>query len=332
MRVRVPPFAPNMMKKKKNIKNRKKRFIKFLFFFILIISILYLSYLKIINWWNNESQIAARVGDDIITYEDLENRIFLNVGLENIYSPTFQERYVTIKKQVLDEIIEDSLIMKYAIEKGYKVPQKIENFDEYTEKDKIRKYFVSLIEKEISDKISKEIKEGDLVKYYNENKVEFIKLKAQVVYISSYKGDPEFKEKEKKIYEAYNRLIKGESMDKIVKEYSEVKENNGITDYFDIFKYLAPINDVIFNMKIGEISKPIATIEGFYIFKILDRIDEYEVFKDLIRERYIKYRTNIELENLKENLKYENESIIKYGNKVEKLIEWYNKVLLGRGG
>lgn len=320
------------MKKKKDIKDRKKRLLKFLIFFILIVIIIYFSYLKIINWWRNESQIAARVGDDIIKYEDLENRILLNVGLENVYSPTFQERYVTIKKQVLDEIIEDSLIMKYAKEKGYKAPEKIEDLEEYTEGDRIRKYYVSLIEKEITEKILKELKEEELIKYYNENKIEFVKLKAQVVYISSYQNDPLFKEKERKINEAYNRLIKGESIDKIVSEYSEDKENNGITDYFDIFKYIGPINEVIFKMKVGEISKPISTIKGFYIFKILDRIEGYENFKDLVKERYVKYRTNMELSNLKENLKYENESIIKYGNKVEKLIEWYNKVLLGRGG
>lgn len=320
------------MKKKIDIKIKKKKIFKIFIFFIIVIIIGIFTYLKFINWWQNESQIAARVGDDIIKYEDLENRILLNIGLENIYSPTFQERYVTIKKQILDEIIEDSLVMKYAIEKGYVAPEKIEGFDEYTEKDKLRKYYVSLIEKEISDEILKNLKEDELIKYYNENKIEFVKLKAQVIYISSDKGDPEYKDKEKKINEAYEKILKGIPFDKVVQEYSDEKENNGITDYFDIFKYIGPVNEVIFNLKIGEISKPIITVKGFYIFKILDRIEGFDKFKEVVKERYLKYKTNIELANLKENLKYENESIIQYGNRVEKLIEWYNKVLLGRGG
>lgn len=320
------------MKKRIDIKVKKKKILKYFIFFIIVILVGIFGYLKFINWWQQESQIAARVGNDIITYEDLENRILLNIGLENVYSPTFQERYVTIKKQVLDEIIEDSLVMKYAIEKGYNAPEKIEGFEEYTESDKLRKYYVSLIEKEILNEISKNLKEDELIKYHNENKVEFVKLKAQVIYISSDKGDPDYKEKEKKINEAYEKILKGVPFDQVVEDYSDEKENNGITDYFDIFKYIGPVNEVIFNLKVGEVSKPITTVKGFYIFKILDRIEGFDKFKDLVKERYLKYKTNIELANLKENLKYENESIIQYGNKVEKLIEWYNKVLLGRGG
>lgn len=320
------------MKKRINIKVKKKKILKYFIFFIIVILVGIFGYLKFINWWQQESQIAARVGNDIIKYEDLENRILLNIGLENVYSPTFQERYVTIKKQVLDEIIEDSLVMKYAIEKGYTAPEKIDGYEEYTESDKLRKYYVSLIEKEISNEISKNLKEDELIKYYNENKIEFVKLKAQVIYIRSDKGDPDYKEKEKKINEAYEKILKGVPFDKVVLDYSDEKENNGITDYFDIFKYIGPVNEVIFNLKVGEVSKPITTVKGFYIFKILDRIEGFDKFKDLVKERYLKYKTNIELANLKENLKYENESIIQYGNKVEKLIEWYNKVLLGRGG
>lgn len=320
------------MKKRINIKVKKKKILKYFIFFIIVLLVGIFGYLKFINWWQQESQIAARVGNDIIKYEDLENRILLNIGLENVYSPTFQERYVTIKKQVLDEIIEDSLVMKYAIEKGYTAPEKIDGYEEYTESDKLRKYYVSLIEKEILNEISKNLKEDELIKYYNENKVEFVKLKAQVIYIRSDKGDPDYKEKEKKINEAYEKILKGVPFDKVVLDYSDEKENNGITDYFDIFKYIGPVNEVIFNLKVGEVSKPITTVKGFYIFKILDRIEGFDKFKDLVKERYLKYKTNIELANLKENLKYENESIIQYGNKVEKLIEWYNKVLLGRGG
>lgn len=320
------------MKKRFDIKYKKRKILRFFIFFIVFIVILVLSYYKFINWWQNESKIAAKVGNDIITYEDLENRILITLGLENIYSTTFQERYVTIKKQILDEIIEDSLIMKYAIEKGYNATNKIEGFDKYTEKDKIRKYYVSLIENEIMNEISKKIKDDDLRDYYNKNKIEFIKLKAQVIYIKSDKGDPDYKEKEKRIYEAYGKLLNGTPFETVVKEYSDEKENDGVTDYFDIFRYIGPVNDIIFNLKVGEISKPINTVKGFYIFKILDRIEGYEIFKDEVKKRYIKYRTDIELANLKENLRYENESIIKYGNRVERLIEWYNKVLLGRGG
>ncbi|HOC53115.1 MAG TPA: peptidylprolyl isomerase [Caldisericia bacterium] len=315
------------MKKKKR-KNYK--IFKWLIIILIIVAIGYFAYRQISRWWYEESQIAVKVGDDIITYREINNRILLTVGIENIDNPVYEEQYLTIKKQVTDEIVKDSLVMKYAKEKGYEVKEEELNNEDYVGNDKYRVYFVELIRKEIENEIKNNLSDEKLLKYFNDNKSDFVLIKAQIIYIKSEANDTERKVKEAKINEAYNKLLRGHSFTSLVKEYSDIKDNDGISDYFDIYKYNAIINEVIFDLKIGEVSKPISTIDGFYIFKIIDRIDDFESFKDKVKEKYINVEANKRLAQLKDKLMEENQEIIIYGNRVEKIINWYNTVFLGK--
>jgi len=316
--------------KKKKRKNYK--IFKWLIIILIIVAIGYFAYRQISRWWYEESQIAVKVGDDIITYQEIDNRILLSIGIENIYNPIYQEKYLTIKKEVTDEIVKDSLVMKYAKEKGYEVKEEELNNEDYVGNDKYRVYFAELIKKEIENEIKNNLSDKELLKYFNDNKSDFVSIKAQIIYIKSEANDTERKVKEAKINEAYNKLLRGYSFTSLVKEYSDIKDNDGISDYFDIYKYNAIINEVIFDLKIGEVSKPISTIDGFYIFKIIDRIDDFESFKDKVKEKYINVEANKRLAQLKDKLMEENQDIIVYGNRVEKIINWYNNVFLGKGG
>jgi len=314
--------------KKKKRKNYK--IFKWLIIILIIVAIGYFAYRQISRWWYEESQIAVKVGDDIITYREINNRILLTVGIENIDNPVYEEQYLTIKKQVTDEIVKDSLVMKYAKEKGYEVKEEELNNEDYVGNDKYRVYFVELIRKEIENEIKNNLSDEKLLKYFNDNKSDFVLIKAQIIYIKSEANDTERKVKEAKINEAYNKLLRGYSFTSLVKEYSDIKDNDGISDYFDIYKYNAIINEVIFDLKIGEVSKPISTIDGFYIFKIIDRIDDFESFKDKVEKKYINVEANKRLAQLKDKLMEENQEIIIYGNRVEKIINWYNTVFLGK--
>lgn len=314
--------------KKKKRKNYK--IFKWLIIILIIVAIGYFAYRQISRWWYEESQIAVKVGDDIITYQEINNRILLTVGIENIDNPVYEEQYLTIKKQVTDEIVRDSLVMKYAKEKGYEAKEEELNNEDYVGNDKYRVYFAELIRKEIENEVKNNLSEKELIKYFNENKSEFVLIKAQIIYIKSEANDTDRKLKEAKINEAYNKFLRGYSFTSLVKEYSDIKDNDGISDYFDIYKYNAIINEVIFDLKIGEVSKPISTIDGFYIFKIIDRIDDFESFKDKVEKKYINVEANKRLAQLKDKLMEENQEIIIYGNRVEKIINWYNTVFLGK--
>ena len=327
------------MAKKKYKKKKKsplsKKLLKWTIILVIIALIVFGSYFYISKWWKIESQIEARVGDDIITTFEVISRLKTFMNPADIFNPEFGQTVQYFKEQTLEDIIGDSLVMQYAKEKGYKVTDedlKDESLKYLAAPDKIRKAYANLVKKDFEKEIEKNVTDEELKKFFEENKTEFVKLKAQMVFIKKDEDKENWDKQREEINEAYEKIKKGVPFDEVVKEYSDEKENNGVLDYFDIFKFNALINEKIFDMKPEEISEPIETLDGFYIFKILDKVDSFERVREQVKKRYIKNFADKKLIELKEKLKRENEDKISYGNRVKKFLEWYNRVVLGRGG
>lgn len=90
-----------------------------------------------------------------------------------------------------------------------------------------------------------------------------------------------------------NRIIAGESFEKVAAEVSEdpsAKRNNGNLGYFTAFKMVYPFEDAAYKTKVGEVSKPFKTRFGYHIVKV-DALrpskGEFEVAHILIDERSI---------------------------------------------
>lgn len=85
----------------------------------------------------------------------------------------------------------------------------------------------------------------------------------------------------KKITAARNRILKGESFEKVAVEVSEdpsVKSNKGNLGYFGAFKMLYDFENKAFKTKVGEISQPLKTRFGYHIIKVNDkRLSQGEV-------------------------------------------------------
>ncbi|MEI6508370.1 MAG: peptidylprolyl isomerase [Bacteroidota bacterium] len=83
------------------------------------------------------------------------------------------------------------------------------------------------------------------------------------------------KEAKLKIDSAYDKLMKGESFEKIVELYSQddgSKANKGSMVWFGSFSnFPDEFKDMCFSLKKGEISKPFKTTFGFHIVKIDDK-------------------------------------------------------------
>ncbi|WP_397446898.1 peptidylprolyl isomerase [Polaribacter sp. R77954] len=82
-----------------------------------------------------------------------------------------------------------------------------------------------------------------------------------------------------KITKIRNRIINGESFEKVAEETSEdpsarddekrgKKGNQGNLGYFSAFKMVYPFEEAAYNTKIGEVSKPFRTRFGYHILKV----------------------------------------------------------------
>jgi peptidyl-prolyl cis-trans isomerase SurA len=82
-----------------------------------------------------------------------------------------------------------------------------------------------------------------------------------------------------KIVEIRNRILNGESFEKVAEETSEDpsarddkksgrKGNQGNLGYFSAFKMVYPFEDAAYSTKVGEVSKPFRTSFGYHILKV----------------------------------------------------------------
>jgi peptidyl-prolyl cis-trans isomerase SurA len=90
---------------------------------------------------------------------------------------------------------------------------------------------------------------------------------------------------------AYQKLIAGESFEKVVEEYSQdqgSKNSGGVMNYFGSnSQYPEKFKEVAFSLNKDELSKPFQTDYGFHIIKVLDKksIPEFKELEESIKTK-----------------------------------------------
>jgi parvulin-like peptidyl-prolyl isomerase len=114
----------------------------------------------------------------------------------------------------------------------------------------------------------------------------------------SFNLDSIVSDSEDKIKQAYARLNKKESLEKIAKDMGiEVKETGffGQTDAIPGIGWSAEIMNLVIKLKAGRYSVPIKVDKNYYILRLKDKkesyIPEFEKIKDKVREKFIKDRS-----------------------------------------
>ncbi len=121
--------------------------------------------------------------------------------------------------------------------------------------------------------------------------------------------DPNSTDNDKKqkdqIAELLKRVREGEDFGKLAAEYSEdpgSKQKNGDLGFFSRRQMVQPIDEAVFNLKVGEVSDVVETQFGYHIIKLLET-QKYPSFaeeKNSLRDLYEKTRKNSDYEKLVE--------------------------------
>ncbi len=111
-----------------------------------------------------------------------------------------------------------------------------------------------------------------------------------------------------KAEEVYRKIMNGEDFAKLAKEYSDDKgnkERGGDLGYFQRRQMVKPFDETVFNMKLGEISKPVQTRFGFHIIKLTEvkPYPEFDTIKKKLKDKYMKTRYKADLKKFVEQLK-----------------------------
>lgn len=335
-----------MTKGKKGIFLKSKKILKR----ILIIFILLFLFLASIFYIYSKKDIAAQVFNEKIYKAQVEaavNRKINEYEKDNIKLSNADIN--SIRKQILNDMIEELLLDKYANDKGITVTEEeikneINLMRQYTglSEDNIYKQALSkyqLLESDINEMVRSailadkiyytiikdiNISDEELWEYFKV-RVKFysgsVRLSHIFIPVNSQEDTiEEIDKKYKKMQDIRNEILNGLKFEDAVKKYSEdpsTKEKGG-----DLFWFRpGTLNDselskAAFSLNINEISQVLKSQYGFHILKVTDKITKnLEKIND---EKELKK----EFEKIKEIVKYD-----AFYQKAEEKIKDFNKSL-----
>jgi len=236
----------------------------------------------------------------IISYSgDKENKIIATVGTHQIYLSDFTDRYsdylistgindnIVVRRSILNNMINEILLYYYDYN------EQIFSNQEYLkelEEARIRTILAFLKDQEIYAKIS--VTENEIREAFTRVNE---KISARHLYAST-------EEEANKLYELVKIGVSFESLANQVFTDSVLRNNGGYLGYFAWGDMDPAFEETAYSLKIGEISAPVKTAQGYSIIKLEDRISnpmltEYQFQnKKSHLERVLKIRKKIPYE------------------------------------
>jgi len=261
----------------------------------ILILILTIGFIFSCNNSNNEtkeapSDILALVGSESITRDDLRNELNkLSYKQRAIYSSSPEKL-----NEFLDTHINEKVLYNEALKRGFENRGDIqEEIDRY-KKQLITKTFG----KEILGEL--ELNNDDITMYYDQNKKEFERIQISKIFIKTNpENDISSESALQKAELVSSKANAGESFEELALEYSDdpiSKKKGGKVGYINRGKFPQQIDNEIFELKEGEITKPFEVQDGYLIIKANQEPDfppygqvERIIRSKLINERLLNY-------------------------------------------
>ena len=246
------------------------------------------------------NKFVAIVNDEVITQQDIDQLLAV---LYAQYSQEYKgdellQKMEQVKKDILNQVIEDKLVLSRAKELDIKVTE-----SEISERlDYIKKGFSSeeefyktletqgitianlkdryrdqvmmkkLVDYEVKSKIS--VLPSEISDYYEKHKDQFKegdKCRVKNILIKA-KDEVSFELAKVEIEGVYSKLKEGGNFDVLARQYSQGPnaEKGGDMGYIEHGQMLEALDKAIFKLKPGEFSEPVKSEIGYHIFKVED--------------------------------------------------------------
>ena len=184
---------------------------------------------------------------------------------------------------VIGELVHQELLLLDAKKQNYEEEEEFKEALELTKDNLLKSYSFSKVLEGIN------VTEEEAKDYYEKNKQLFNRDASATARQILVKTEEEAKE----IKES---LDKGESFEKLAKEYSTCpsEEDGGNLGTFKPGQMVKPFDEAVFSMEVGTISEPIKTEFGYHIIQLHDRKDglqkEFDEVKDLCLQEALRLK------------------------------------------
>ncbi len=267
----------------------------------ILILILTIGFIFSCNNSNNEtkeapSDILALVGSESITKDDLRDELNkLSYKQRSIYSSSPEKL-----NKFLDTHINEKVLYNEAIKRGFANRGDIqEEIDRYK-----KQLIIKTFGKEILGEL--ELNNDDITMYYDQNKKEFERIQISKIFIKTNPENGISSESAlSKAELVSSKANAGESFVDLALEYSDdpiSKKKGGKVGYINRGKFPQQIDNQIFELKEGEITKPFEVQDGYLIIKANQEPDfpPYGQVERIIRSKLINERLLIYINGLRE--------------------------------
>lgn len=217
-----------------------------------------------------DKKAVAVVGDTEITEEEFHELLVERYGeetlgaliSEKVIEAEIKKADVKIESEEIDKEFE-AMAEQYGGKEGLDAAMASSNISEKEVKEEIERTLAlkTLLKSDLK------VTDEEIAKYYEENKENFGQ-KEQV------DASHILVETEDKAKEVRKKLVDGEDRIAIAKEYSidpGSKDNGGDLGFFDRGKMVPEFEEAAFSMKVGEISQPVKTENGYHIIIVNDK-------------------------------------------------------------
>lgn len=207
------------------------------------------------------SEVIVRIGSDVITKDELAQELNkLSFKQKAIYTSSPEKL-----REFLQGRINEKVLYKEAVKRGIQDRDDIRG-----EVDNYRTKLVSkTLGKEILDEI--EVSEDDINEYYDKHKKDYERIDISKIAVKIKMSDENAKEAALAKADSISKRAKdGESFDKLAAEFSDdpvTKKENGKVGYISRGRFSSEIDNVIFSLKEGEVTKPFEVDGGYLIIK-----------------------------------------------------------------
>ncbi len=306
---------------KKDERIRMKKIIGILAMAVLIVPFYTLYATRCTLSYAAEQKIAVSVNGVNISEAEVQRAVDNQIAGGIFHKTITQEKREQMRKSVIDALIDKELLYqeakriglgvaksevkevlkrdmaKFKSKKDFYKTLERQGLDEDSYKDLIEKELLikKILKQEVEDKAR--LSEGDIEKYYNENKNKFVspekvKLREIFIKVPANATSEERKERKKRADDIRGKAVAGEDFAKLAKEFSEddYKEKGGDTGYLHLNMLDEEVAKEIVKLRTNEISGIIEHLYGFYIFKMEDKQPER-----LLKFEEVKDRLMIEL-------------------------------------
>ncbi len=277
----------------------------------------------------SSSKVIATVGDSKITEKDLSQKmevLFFMRGKEQMtkeeiesyeskmidYLTTTEVLYLEGKKDGI-EVTKENVDAEYAnimmsVQQAFGITE-----DQILNEVKIPKEDIeAALEKELiatnyMTKMS-EVSEEEVKSYYDENKEEFLKVRASHILIQNMdeSGNPVSDEQKQKNKDKAMNILEqakaGVDFAQLAKEYSEdgSAENGGDLDFFMKGQMVEPFEKASYALKVGEMTDELVETDfGYHIIKKTDeKYEEFDTIKEDLQYTLSYEKQNAELDKL----------------------------------